>query len=212
MPEEVEKVLVVPRARLWSPGRPPPHGFVPAGAEEYLKAVDEAGVFVEREDAEKDPSLKQIIPYAVLEWADRVFLMRRSGAGGEARLHGKATIGVGGHVNPCDRSSAGPPAPLRAAVERALERELAEELAVEAPWEASVAGAINDESNPVGSVHLGIVYRLRLGRPAARVRSPELAEGAFVPTSRLESCAGALETWSLLLARGLWGTPASDFL
>lgn len=207
-----ENVLVVPRVRLWGPGCRPPYGFVPGDAEEVLRAVDEAGIFVEREGAEKDPSLKQIIPYAVLEWRDRVFLMRRSCAGAEVRLRGKATIGVGGHVNPGDRSDATPGAGLRAAVERALERELAEEIDVGAPWEASVAGTINDESNPVGSVHLGIVYRLRLERPAARVRSSELAEGVFVPASSLESLEAALETWSLILARGLWGPREADFL
>lgn len=200
-----EKVLVVPRPRLLGSARPAFHGFLPGGIEAYLRAVDEAGMFVPREDAEIDPSLKQIIPYAVFEWADKVFLMRRSAAGGEQRLHGKGTIGVGGHVNPEDWSDAGQCGlPLRKAVERALEREIREELFVGAAREICVAGAINDDSNPVGSVHFGIVYRIRLVAPEVRVRSPELAEGRFVPRSELLENERGLETWSSFLARGLW--------
>ncbi len=44
----------------------------------------------------------------------RVFLMHRTDAGGDPRLHGKASIGVGGHLNPVDegeRCAHGRPAP-----------------------------------------------------------------------------------------------------
>ena len=51
---------------------------------------------------EVDPSFKQVIPYLVLRDAERYFLMRRTRAGVDARLLGRYSIGVGGHLNPGD--------------------------------------------------------------------------------------------------------------
>jgi len=67
----------------------------------YLRA-DTAGRYVPRPDAETDPSLKQIIPYLVLRDGDRIFLMKRTRAGGDPRLHDRFTVGIGGHLNPGD--------------------------------------------------------------------------------------------------------------
>ena len=61
-----------------------------------------AGTYVPRPRAETDRSLKQIIPYLVLRDGDRIFLMKRTSAGGDARLHDLYSVGVGGHLNPGD--------------------------------------------------------------------------------------------------------------
>ena len=53
-------------------------------------------------EMERDPSFKQVIPYLVLRDGERYFLMRRTAAGGDARLHDRYSIGVGGHLNPGD--------------------------------------------------------------------------------------------------------------
>ena len=50
---------------------------------------------------------KQVIPYLVLRDGERYFLMRRTRAGGDARLHDRWSIGVGGHLNPGDGDLAG---------------------------------------------------------------------------------------------------------
>ena len=60
-----------------------------------------------RGDAEEDPTHKQVIPYLVLRDGERWFLMRRTKAGGDARLHDRWSIGVGGHLNPGDGDVAG---------------------------------------------------------------------------------------------------------
>ena len=65
-------------------------------------AVRDHGRYLPRPAAEIDPASKQLIPYVVVRQDLRVFLMERSSAGGDARLHGKASIGVGGHLNPVD--------------------------------------------------------------------------------------------------------------
>ena len=78
------------------------------------------GLYLERPVAEVDPSHKQLIPYVVVRDGSRVFLMERTDAGGDRRLHGKASIGVGGHLNPVDEGDD----PLMAGLRREWEEEL----------------------------------------------------------------------------------------
>ena len=98
-----ERVLVLPREAL--PGGCDFHGIRKADSvtlEALRGAVAARGTYLERPAAEEDPSHKQLIPYVVVRDGERVFLMERSDAGGDRRLHGKASIGVGGHLNPVD--------------------------------------------------------------------------------------------------------------
>lgn len=67
-----------------------------------LRRIEQEGFFLERPQAEEDPTHRQIIPYAVVRHRGRFFLMRRTKGGGEARLHDRYTLGVGGHINPQD--------------------------------------------------------------------------------------------------------------
>ena len=192
----MEFVLVVPRQRLFDDRYP--HGFEPfAGGdrERVLARIRDHGFFVERRHAERDPMLKQVIPYALFERdGGDLFLMRRLGKGGEARLHGKLSVGVGGHINPVD----GAEDPLQAG----LEREVEEEVAVEGRWEAAPVGILNDDATAVGAVHFGLVYRVRTAGEV-RVRETDALEGSFTPRaevlSLLASERARFETWSALL-------------
>ena len=191
----MEFVLVVPRARLFDDHYP--HGFEPfgpGGRERILERVREHGFFVERRHAERDPSLKQVIPYALLEREGAIFLMRRLPKGGEARLHGKLSVGVGGHINPIDGAED--------ALEAGLRREIEEEVAVGGPWSASAVGILNDAATPVGAVHFGLVYRVRTDA-AVEVREKDALEGSFTPRAEvlriLRDERPRFETWSALL-------------
>jgi predicted NUDIX family phosphoesterase len=191
----LEFVLVVPRQRLFDDRYP--HGlevFGPGDRERIVGRIREHGFFVERRHAERDPSLKQVIPYAVFEDAGRVFLMRRLGKGGEARLHGKLSVGVGGHINPVD----GADDPLDAG----LRREIEEEVAVEGGFDATPVGILNDDATAVGAVHFGLVYRVR-PRGAVEVREKDALEGGFETRAELARLLrderGRFETWSALL-------------
>src|SRR5450631_663352 len=72
------------------------------GIDGVLARAGALGDYVLRASAETDRTLKQIIPYLVLRDGERIFLMKRTRAGGDARLHDHYTIGVGGHMNPGD--------------------------------------------------------------------------------------------------------------
>src|SRR5881396_2544077 len=146
----VERVLVLPRELV--PGGCYFSGVRPADDASLLElraALATGGRFLDRPVAEENPAFKQLIPYVVVRDRERIFLMERTAAGGDARLHRKASIGVGGHLNPIDEGDD----PLTAG----LRREWAEELL--ADWEPrfELVGLLNDDSNAVGSVHLGVV-------------------------------------------------------
>jgi predicted NUDIX family phosphoesterase len=191
----LEFVLVVPRARLFDDRYP--HGFEPFAAgdrERILGRVREHGFFVERRHAERDPSLKQVIPYALFERDGGIFLMRRLPKGGEARLHGKLSVGVGGHVNPVDGAED--------ALDAGLKREIDEEVEVDGAWTAAPVGILNDDATPVGAVHFGLVYRVR-PEGDVRVRERDALEGSFTPRAEVLRLLAAerprFETWSALL-------------
>src|SRR6476659_9151746 len=93
-----ELVLVVARDEV--PGGLDFTGVVDRPFAPVLAAVKESGEFLPRSGVEDDPSKKQIIPYLVLRDGEGIFLMKRTRAGGDERLHDRYTIGVGGHVNP----------------------------------------------------------------------------------------------------------------
>lgn len=190
--EAVERVLVIPREQV--PGGCNFAG-VRAADEASLAAVRGAvrdhGTFMDRPAAEADPAFKQLIPYVVVRDRARTFLMERTDAGSDPRLHRKASIGVGGHVNPVD----GGADPLSAG----LRREWAEEL--EADWEPEfrLIGLLNDDSNPVGSVHLGVVFVVEAaGRPVA-VRERAKLTARMVDADDLLAARERMESWSRLM-------------
>ncbi|MCA1572391.1 MAG: NUDIX domain-containing protein [Chloroflexi bacterium] len=192
----VERVLVLPRRQV--PGGCDFTGVRPADGRtlEVLQArVAASGRYRARPIAEEDPSHKQLIPYVVVRDGERIFLMHRTDAGGDARLHGKASIGVGGHLNPVDEGED--------ALLAGLRREWDEELEVGWEPEFRLVGLLNDDSNPVGAVHLGVVFVVEAaGRPVA-VREHDKLVGDFVDAAAVVEAWDRLETWSQLVASGL---------
>lgn len=181
-----EQVLVVPRASLM--GDPGWHGVTAGGLEGFEAIVARNGQFRPRAEMEVDRAWKQVIPYLVLRDGARYFLMRRTKAGGDARLHDRFTIGVGGHLNPGDGDLAG-----------GLRREWAEE--IEAGFEPAfrLIGLLNDDTTDVGSVHVGAVYVADAeGRPVA-IRETDKLSGAFVAPAEAAAVVDRMETWSALV-------------
>ncbi len=96
----LEQVLVVPRACVI--GQTGWHGFRTGELDGLYDAVVREARYESRDAVESDPRWKQVIPYLVVRDGPRYFLMQRSRAGADARLHDRWSIGVGGHVNPGD--------------------------------------------------------------------------------------------------------------
>jgi predicted NUDIX family phosphoesterase len=202
----MEFVFVVPRDDIFPDCYP--HGLLPFGEElsftSFEQTVTDHGFFVERTRAEQEPAWKQIIPYTALVRGDEVFLVRRLKKGGEARLHDKLSIGIGGHVNPVDLPSEGPRNPIAAATRRELE----EELNIEGTWSLKPLGVLNDETNPVGAVHVGYVQVAHLTGDAS-VREVDQLKGdwiSFEELARLAESDANFETWSSLLLPHLFAS------
>lgn len=176
---------MVPRAAVM--GDPGWHGIVEADLADFEAVVRSTGRFVARPLAEADRRLKQVIPYLVLRDGDRYFLMRRTRAGGDARLHDRYSIGVGGHLNPGDGDLTG-----------GLRREWGEELEASFVPEFRLLGLLNDDATDVGAVHLGAVFTADAEGRRVGIREREKLSGEFATAAAVEAVREHLETWSEL--------------
>lgn len=184
----MEKVLVVKTEKLseYISGR---IGLLTDVREAVLEVIINEHEFIPRSDAEEDPSYKQIIPYVVLTQQGKVFATRRLNKGGESRLHGKISIGIGGHINPVDETD------RKSVLIHGLERELDEEVDIEHRGQLVPRGLINDDSNGVGAVHLGLCFTMEVeGRVA--VKETEKLTGAWMSVDELKAEYNNMETWT----------------
>ncbi len=189
-----EEVLVVKRGLLEEIGMF--QGLRTEGLEAAVaKLLDPANhFFMDRAAAEEDRSHKQLIPYCIFRCGSRILHYTRGKAGGESRLHAKISVGVGGHVNPIDMGEGrtGPDA-----YHAAVTREIEEELDLPENHTHQIIALLNDDSNPVGQVHLGIVHLVDLSSIEVKSREDALMDLDF---SELAYLAGEgferLETWS----------------
>ena len=183
---EDELVLGVPRATLL--GGPDWRGVRRDGVAAYLEVIAAAAEFRARRDVERDPGWKQLIPYLVLRDGARIFLMQRSRAGGDERLHDRYSIGIGGHVNPGDENVSG-----------GLRREWREEIDAGFDPDYVFLGLLNDDDDPVGAVHFGLVYTADANGRAVAVRETDKLRGRFVAVEEVRDVYDRLETWSQLV-------------
>ncbi len=180
-----ERVFVVPRSSIeddagW-------YGIRTEDLDAFVEALERDGRYEPRPQMEVDPSFKQVIPYLVLRDGERYFLMRRTRAGVDARLHDRYSIGVGGHLNPGDGGVLG-----------GLRREWREELVADFEPAFRLVGLLNDDTTEVGAVHLGAVYVAEAaGRPVT-IRETDKLTGSFAEPHEVAAVADRLETWSRL--------------
>ena len=196
-----EEVLVVKRGLLEELGMF--EGFRAAGVDDVVVALldETAHFFLDRAAAEEDPTHKQIIPYCIFKCGDRVLHYTRGKSGGEDRLHAKISIGVGGHINPVDMGEGRKGA---AAYYAAVQREIDEELEISCDYTMRIVGLLNDDSNPVGQVHLGVVHLVELESDEVVSREDALTDLSWATISELHGgLFDRLETWSAHCARWL---------
>ncbi len=157
-----------------------------------------------RGEVEIDPRFKQLIPYVIFEHNDaadgpRVFQYTRGSGQGEGRLHKKRSVGIGGHISTRDAGQGD------CSYEIGMRRELEEEVLIQTRYAARCVGLINDDQTDVGRVHLGIVYRFEVERPAVVPNEPDILESGFLPVDAILAELDAFETWSQLCMNALYG-------
>ncbi len=180
-----EEILVVPRQQLFPATTV--QGFEPGSFDSYKKCIDAHGCYKWRSAMETDPSFKQIIPYLVFMFEDKVFLMERQAKASEARLQSKLSLGIGGHIRQEDCAS-------RNIIDWSR-REFAEELNYDGTFTIQPLGLINDEADEVGQGHTGFVFLLVGDKPTISVRS-ELKSGELVTLAECREKFDRLESWS----------------
>ena len=172
------------------------------GPENYLNVVLSRGnnFFFPRAQAENDSAYKQIIPYVLLAFQDRVLHYVRGKKAGEQRLVAKGSIGIGGHMNESDES-------LFAWDEQAyragVEREVNEEIKIDTQFQDGIVALLNDDTTEVGRVHLGIVHVFRLAQQKVEKREAMITNLAFLTKSELLNRRESLETWSQICVDSL---------
>ncbi|MDB2497131.1 hypothetical protein OAK74_00135 [bacterium] len=196
---ENEKVLVISRSLFDDLGAFQGINLEP---EKYLPSILDPSNnhFLLRDDAEEDPSFKQIIPYAIFRYQDRFLHYVRGGGSGEKRLASKGSIGIGGHINDTDFAAASLD---KDTYTNGVEREIDEELSIADGHTQEILGLLNDDSNEVGQVHLGVVHLVTLESDQVEAGEAVIEDLQFLTLGELQERKEQLESWSQICVDGL---------
>lgn len=195
----VEQVLVIPTEIFHQVGYF--QGFCDH-VEKYLEVILDPihASYRPRPEMEEDPTFKQLIPYCIFKCGNDVFHYQRGTDQGEARLHAKRSVGVGGHVSTLDLNGEGSP------YIEGMKREIEEEIHVEAEWTERCVGLINDDESEVGKVHLGIVHLFELDIAKVTPREKSMINAGFASAEQLVSESSEFETWSQICLKSLFAS------
>ena len=170
----------------------------------YLEALFSPNTlsFIPRSQAEKNPDYKQLIPYVLMECDGKYLSYVRGKRGGEKRLVGNRSMGIGGHINPIDEI------PLfgtdyRDIYEAAVVREVVEEVNVHTGHTDKIVALLNDDTNEVGQVHLGVVHLWTLDSEDVTKKEQMITQMGFSTLDELHQLRDKMETWSQLCLDGL---------
>ncbi|MCS4485659.1 NUDIX domain-containing protein [Staphylococcus americanisciuri] len=193
-----EQITVVPRAVLFDNEQNAFNGFIAyndARSKAILKTLAQYEV-KRRGDMEEDPSFKQLISYCILENEDgEILVYQRLTGGGESRLHGLASIGVGGHMNDVPGED-----DIMAIIEENASRELLEEVGLPVEDTAGLEhiGFINDDNNEVGRVHIGVVFKIKVHKEQVEVRETDTLSIHWQSVETISDLS-QFESWSALI-------------
>ena len=187
-----EEILVVRREILL--GDDAWQGLRTTGLEQCMATIRTNGQYLPRDLMEVDSAYKQIIPYLIYRHENRYFLMQRHAKASEKRLAGKLSLGIGGHIRWEDTGSND--------IFAWAEREFHEEVCYGGGLEIAPLGILNDDSNEVGQVHLGLVLLLEGDSDDITVKS-ELAGGHLATLQECQAQVHLMESWSQLVLTAL---------
>jgi len=191
-----ELVFAFPTEELWNLLTYKEQGLI-HGSTDILKIIVRKGLFRNRQELEEDLSFKQIIPYGVISCKDSFYLFKRSPGQTEKRLHNKFTLGAGGHMNPGNSKE-----PEEQFIIDELKRELFEEVKllngcrVE---DIEFIGFINDDTIPVGRVHLGLLYNIRVSDKNVVINETDRMTADWIDKPDLAEFYEGMETWTKII-------------
>lgn len=185
-----ESILVVKRSVLFTQDINAWHGMNTTNLEDFITTINNHKEFLPRPEMENDPTYKQIIPYIVFYHDKKYFLMQRKTTASEQRLQGKFSLGIGGHIRQEDMTSH--------SLFDWAKREFDEEVHYTGSCTITPLGMVNDDSDDVGKVHLGLVLLLTGDSNKISVKS-ELKNGVLVSLDECINRYDRLESWSQIV-------------
>lgn len=197
-----ERIIVVPRNILFDEEQNQFNGFL---SNDSTKGQDIFNVLTNYEvkrrgDMEEDPSYKQLISYCLLENEDgQILVYERLSGGGENRLHGQSSIGVGGHMNDVVGADTINEV-LRTNAQRELEEEVG--LPIDKSQNLQYIGFINDDTNEVGEVHLGVVFKIKVSSHDIEVQETDTLKIKWIEQGSIDNY-DDFETWSSLILEAI---------
>ncbi|HCN61490.1 MULTISPECIES: NUDIX domain-containing protein [Mammaliicoccus] len=198
-----EMITVVPRKTIFNNETYQFDGFKSIQDEEtkYIYETINQYETKRRGDMEEDPSYKQLISYCILENENNeVLVYERLTGGGEGRLHGLSSIGVGGHMNDVPNATN-----VEEVIRENAARELEEEVGLSKKdvENMELIGFINDDQNEVGKVHIGVVFKLKVQKESVEAIETDTLKINWVNQSELSNNEN-YETWSSLIIDGIY--------
>ncbi|MBL0847681.1 MULTISPECIES: NUDIX domain-containing protein [Mammaliicoccus] len=198
-----EMITVVPRNTIFNNETYQFDGFKSIQDEEtkYIYETINQYETKRRGDMEEDPSYKQLISYCILENENNeVLVYERLTGGGEGRLHGLSSIGVGGHMNDVPNATN-----VEEVIRENAARELEEEVGLSKKdvENMELIGFINDDQNEVGKVHIGVVFKLKVQKESVEAIETDTLKINWVNQSELSNNEN-YETWSSLIIDGIY--------
>ena len=181
-----ENILVVKRNDLFST-HTAFDGLRKEPLNDMLSVISEKKEFLPRPAMEVDPTYKQIIPYLVFNYENKYFLMQRQSKASEQRLKNKYTLGIGGHIRHEDMQTE--------SIFDWSQREFDEEVCYTGAVSFEPLGVLNDDTNDVGQVHLGLVLLVKGEHGDISVKS-ELKSGTMLTLDEMKSHYDDMESWS----------------
>lgn len=197
-----EQIIVVSRELLFDNEKNAFNGFLSKNdgqGEEIFNTFKNYEV-KRRGDMEEDPSYKQLISYCLLENEnDEILVYQRLSGGGEERLHGQSSVGVGGHMNNVVGADS-----INEVLRVNAQRELNEEvgLSEDRSQNMEYIGFINDDTNAVGKVHIGVVFKIKVKSSDVEVRETDTLKINWVSQDEINDL-NHLESWSALILKDL---------
>ena len=201
-----ELVFAFPTDEFWKLMTYKKKGLI-LGNNEVLKKIIQNGLFLKRSELEEDPSFKQIIPYAIISNKETdptaggearqnqsFYIFRRTSKQTEKRLHNKFSLGVGGHMNPNDSIES-----KEQYLIDELKRELHEEVKLLNGClieDIEFIGFINDDTIPVGRVHIGLLYDIHVSNKEVYINETDKMTANWIDKSNLTEFYEGMETWT----------------
>lgn len=169
---KLEHILAIKASRFESFKQ---NGIYRITEEDFYNDINKDIVLMRREELEEDPSYLQLIPYAGFSKTDNEgntlnLTYRRVKGTGESKLLGDYSIGFGGHIDFMDvLATENSIIDVQSTVWNTLLREIKQEIRVDLTDEdvlkcvdIQFRGILLDRSNKVGTVHIGVIYDIRV--------------------------------------------------